>query len=264
VEGLRGPRPDRCRPGELSVPAIVQAYRCCLTLAALGVRLPADERSRWQALADKLRPLAEDPAGRRQARDAPNGYAARIQAFHHHLQASAERGMPKRLAVRWLGGWLTQHDDQDGRAAAEAFAAAWADPATRMAMTEELHRTHEQQTAALRQELAGLAPLEQLRHLEEQQLLERAEGAALGWATLTVIGATLESREDVQRLEVLHDASDLAGGGRHTPWRGGSSALEIHIGPPAGPDGPPADELIAELASLAIGLNPGWWHVFTS
>jgi hypothetical protein len=246
------------------VAAIVQAYRCCGTLAALGVRLPAEDRHRWQALAEEVLPLAEDSAGRRQAWDAPADYGARVQTLLDRVQATVDPGLPERLAVRWLGGWLTQHGDQEGRAAAEAFAAAWADPATRKAMTAELHHAHEQQTTALRHELARLGPLEQLRRLEQRQLLERAGAAAQGWATLTVIGATLESQEDVARLETLQDAGELAAVGRHTQWRGGSDDLEIHIGPLEDPDAPPADELIAELASLAVGLNPGWWHVSTS
>jgi hypothetical protein len=246
------------------VAAIVQAYRCCRTLATLGVRLPADDRTRWQALAEELRPLAEDPAGRRQAWDAPDGYAARVQAVHDRLQATVEPGLPERLAARWLGGWLTQHGDQDGRAAAEAFAAAWADPATRKAITADLDRAFQAQAAARREQVAGLAPLEQLRRLGELDLVDRAEAAAQGWATLTVVGATLESQEDVERFEALHDATELAAVGRRTPSRSGSSHLEIHIGPLDDPDAPPADALVAEVATLALGLDPGWWHVSTS
>jgi hypothetical protein len=221
---------------------ILQAARTCRAMAELAVALPDVERHRWLLLADLLRPLADAPAGVVQAWDASEWFAGQVQAVRGRLPTADPAGPAMMLVGRWLDGWLAQHADQDGRAQAQAFAE----------LAAAMDRVQLEQEAELQQDLG------------EQLLVRRAELAAQGWAWLLVAGASVEDEADVRRHQALSDAADLLCPARGHNHLGGSHELEIGIGPPAGPGQPPADELVAELAGLAAGLNPGRWQIHTT
>jgi hypothetical protein len=201
-----------------------------------------------------LRPLADAPAGAVQAWDASEWYAGQVHAVRGRLPAADPAGQAMTLVGRWLDGWLAQHADQDGRAPAQAFAE----------IAAAMDRAQREQQAEMHQDLAGRPPPERARRLGEQLLVSRVEQAAHGWGRLLVAGATVEDEADVRRHQALSDAADLLCPARGHNQRGSSHELEIGIGPPAGPGQPPADELVAELAGLAAGLNPGRWQIHTT
>jgi hypothetical protein len=231
---------------------ILQAARTCRTMAELAVALPDVERQRWLLLADLLRPLAGAHGGAVQTWDASEWFVGWVQAVRGRLPTRPDPAGRAMMLVRcWLDGWLAQHADQDGRAQAQAFAA----------ITTATDRVQPEQDTEI-QGLAGWPAPEQIG--EEQLLVNRAELAAQGWAQLVVAGATVEDEADVRRRQALSDAADLLCPARGYIQRGSSHELEIAIGPPAGPGQPSADQLVAELATLAFGLNPGRWQIHTT
>jgi hypothetical protein len=233
---------------------ILQAARTCRTMAELAVALPNVECQRWLLLADLLRPLADATGGAVQAWDASERFAGQVHAVRGRLPAADPAGRAMTLVGRWLDGWLAQHADQDGRAQAQAF----------VEIAAAMDSAQPEQEAELQQDLAGRPQPERAQRLEEQLLISRAELAAQGWARLLVAGATMEDEADVRRHQALSDAADLLCPGRGHNQQGSSHELEIGIGPPAGPGQPPADQLVAELAALAAGLNPGRWQIHTT
>jgi hypothetical protein len=231
---------------------ILQAARTCRTMAELAVAARNVERGRWLLLADLLRPLADAPAGAVQAWDTSEWFAGQVHAVRGRLPAADPAGRAMTLVGRWLDGWLAQHADQEGRT--QAFSASA--PVT--------DRGQRDQEAEIPQDLRGQPPPERTPRREEQLLVSRAELAAQGWAQLVVAGARVEDEADVRRHQALSDAADLLCPARDHNQRHNAHELEIGIGPPAAPGQPPADHLIAELAALAAGLNPGRWQIHTT
>jgi hypothetical protein len=223
---------------------IVQVASTCRAMAELAEALPDFERRRWLLLADLLRPLADAPGGVVQAWDASEWFAGQVRAVRGRLPAADPAGPAITLVGRWLDEWLAQHADQDGRAQARALDE----------LAAAMDRAQREDEAEVQQDRGELL------------LVRRAELAAQGWAWLLVAGTTVKDKADpdLRRRNALSDAADLLCYARGQVQRHSPHELEIGIGPPAGPSQPPADELVAELAGMAAGLNPGRWQIHTT
>jgi len=108
------------------------------------------------------------------------------------------------------------------------------------------------------EEANRLGPQRFLELCEQRRLLAEAEESAVGYRHLTIVHGDLESPEDVERFNTLHEVfwNHPAGSNRRT--QGGNDYSTFVVGPPD------ADQVIEAVATLAHQLDPGWWQITPS
>jgi hypothetical protein len=214
---------------------LAQMRHCSTALVRYGDRLPEAEREAWRRFDSKLvdpqlQRLADQQWASLPAWYVPAGYAEQVWALYGEVAAAP---VPP-LATRWVVGWLTEHEQRAARRArVRAGAAA---------------------TSA-----GGLVPQ-----------------PTVAWTVLRVRGVTLANEADSWRLAALNNAAELTCAAADLAWEWHDDRdelawgrhddgfeLEVRIGPAQASWQPSAEQVAAELAHLATGLDPGRWYVST-
>jgi hypothetical protein len=214
-------------------------------LAEHGHRLPAAERLAWQALAVRLRELADDERGYHGPADSSAEYAEQVQALHDELGGMDTPAAS--LTARWVAHWLTEYDDPEaGRTELSSLA---------LAVTRQMPGSR--LAAAFAAGPWPRPPAQPSRHRSVTPLPQAGR-------VLRISGATLASATDHYGLVALSSAVELTCKADDRPWQWDQvdNGFEARIGPsPTLEDPSASDDLAEPLEHLAHGLNPGWWQV---
>jgi hypothetical protein len=219
-------------------------YHTVAGIAEHGRSLPAAEQAAWQAVAGQCQDLADLEEGYRHAEDASADYGDEVWALYDRL---VRLGTPAgTLAGRWVSGWLTEYADPETFGRVQG-----APPAVVIARALPGNRLGQALTAAP-------PPRPPARRPTPPPVED-------GWAVLLVGEVRLETAVDHGCLTTISSAAELTclADGRPWTWQRDGATYQAHIGPPPGPGGSPAGQLVADLQHLALGLNPGPWRITT-